>query len=202
MNRQEFDRFLREHTRRFPALTDWFSEHPDSADSWFADAFADLSLADCLEASRMVFNGEEERPTGWSDHPRVIRRVARQLAAWSAVPAAADESGRFRCPVCQDSGTVSVANPKILSRIRRGEDIPRSRITSAAVACTCEAGRRWAEPPAVRHGRKYQPLPLFDAERMFRMGWDLSESEHRDLLDWLREPRRQANYEPAFEAFR
>ncbi len=159
MNEAEFRQWFEDHCRFFPGVAAWLARVPAPATSegvlsaW-AEILADCSLELAREATRRMASGVLETPLRAERHVYVVRDYCRSQAAQKQAPKRHFAPGgeeAFRCPMCQDQGTVLIVHPEVVEKLRRGEAIRYPY--EVAVACSCPAGKAksWLAPLKMHH---------------------------------------------------
>lgn len=172
----EFNDWLAYHVRAFPAVGDWIKKHPDTVEFW-ANPFEDVNLADAKAATDAMAAGKIEDPRGYSKHPIVIARYARELHRANARPVIGPNGERtFSCAVCCDDGMVAVVDP---IHYRKG------RLRSCSVYCTCPVGDR-KQNRSNADGHRSVVRPRFDPGRMFPWNGELTVAQNQvEFEAWL-----------------
>lgn len=114
MTNDEFSAWLDYHTTAFPSIGDWLGNHTGQLGFW-RKALMSVSLEHAKAATDAIFTGSISKPPGFGSHPSAVRRYAREQQPerdyW--VPTY-DGEAATRCPVCADSGMVSVWHPVLV----------------------------------------------------------------------------------------
>jgi hypothetical protein len=178
MNATEFSQWFDFHSTRYP-VKKWMTDAGDFAgflEAW-AEVLADVSLDSCLEATRLMYRGDEDAPHGYSNHPKAIRQIAKRLSQGERQDAEAKATHivngqiTYACHTCQDTGFRFIVTPECMSRIDNADgDIEGSRLSRGVhgvVACVCGSGdvhSRDRRSPITK--RIIRGLPRFDAKQM------------------------------------
>ncbi len=183
MTEQQFAEWIDYHSDAFPGLSDWFGRNQGTVDHW-QRAMLDVDLTAAKEATDLMLAGDIDQPRGYSEHVRVIRKNAREIAFMNDQrdrPKPVDGQPTFFCPLCKDRGTVVVLYPEsiaaILDWLDKPFDVrnqPPARKT-CAVACSCETGTEFLS----RCSRK---LPMYEERRHFRC--ESQYPAYQDVSDW------------------
>lgn len=213
MDRNEFVSWVNHHRALFP---DWLGKRtisPETLKGWHG-VMVPVSLQFAEAASGEMLAGIIDRPRTVEDHIRVIARRALEMAAVAAMPNEIRDE-RYRCPLCNDSGYVSVLHPRamilaqegafdqVMSWLERGAIgvRPSARgLTSASVFCVCKAGKFLAdaEHRQIAEGRPVSRLPIFDDEKFVR--WSARPQEMLEMLQRAK-AMKPSNYQVAFDEF-
>ncbi|MEX2138594.1 MAG: hypothetical protein WD894_04995 [Pirellulales bacterium] len=163
MKTTDFENWLHLHRSAFPAIDAWLAKFPSDADkqtrglsastltagdvlrAW-QTILSDVEAADAIEATRRLARGDEELPRSFDDYPRAVRRIARSIAGERAKAARStrliDGLDTYRCPLCRDTGGVTVWHPKSVAAMHRGTFGERGAKATALVRCSCDAGSK------------------------------------------------------------
>lgn len=190
MTSNDFEAWIAYHSAAFPTIGDWLRKHPETVRFW-EKAFDGIDLRDAKAATDEMASGKLDEPKGYSSHPRVISKRARELAFSRGGQQVIDGQRVFGCGLCADSGYVPVVDPV---HYRNGTFL------ACYVLCTCGTGdqRAHARPSG---GGKPRQTPRFDKSRMFALDLERPESELRESFrQWLGGGRvaSMPAYEPAF----
>lgn len=142
------------------------------------------------------------RTTQWLPKVAELRRIANELPEHKPRRFIGGEEV-FDCGLCEDGGTVVVWHPYTVRAIRDGRG---ASYMTCAVACTCQAGDRWARERTLAN-KRWPPLPRFDEKRMRRPQFEFErdgtsyaaitgrygEREKADLEAWVEAGRRVEN---------
>jgi len=172
----DFNEWLQYHVRAFPAVGDWLKKHPDTVEFW-ANPFGDVNLVDAKAATDAMAAGRIEDPRGYSKHPVVIARHAKELRRASVRQMTGPDGERtYSCPICLDEGQVGVVNPVHWKA---------GRFRECFVYCTCPEGDR-KQNRVSSDGRRARIRPRFDHSRMFKWNLDVSMQQLRSEFEqWL-----------------
>jgi hypothetical protein len=162
MTDQEFAEWFRYHCSRFTGMKTYLLDAQrngiktdDVKDGWF-QALRGTALEDAKAATDSMHAGDDEEPMGYDRHPRAIRAIAARHHKMHVI--ATKDYGsprleRLRCRVCRDCGTVRVWHWASLQAALAGNLGRPGTLYTMAVACTCEAGDRYAASiAAMREG--------------------------------------------------
>ena len=165
MNKSEVIEWINYHSDAFPSVGDWIVKHQEAIRFW-EKPFTDVSLDDAKAATDEMASGELDEPRGYSQHPKVIAKRARQIGYGRRQSSAVvDGEQTYRCPKCLDEGFVAVVDP---IHYRAG------RLRPCSVLCTCCEGDRKAER---RVDGKRRATPRYDKRRMCQWDPELSREE-------------------------
>lgn len=157
MNDAEYREWMRAHMAAFPGILDWLKRQgtdgsTDVSNAWKA-CLSDVDRIDALEATKLMNLGEESVPTGFGDHARAVRKLAKRLRSARMENKKADRRTSYvdgeptvDCRLCQDSGWVMVVNIW-----RNGGSRPLAefwsektrRLPECAIECTCRRSDRF-----------------------------------------------------------
>jgi hypothetical protein len=186
--------WIRYHSDAFPSVGDWIGKHPETVKFW-GKAFDGVDLRDAKAATDEMAAGKLDEPKGYSSHPRVISKRARELgSARSSGLRVVDGQRVFGCHLCQDSGYVPVVDPV---HYRKGT------FRECYVLCTCGMGDQRAHARPIGGG-KIRETPRYDKSQMLAMDLEIPQSElKQDFERWLGGGRvaSLSAYEPAFDDF-
>ncbi len=170
MNKHEFSAWLKYHDGAFPGVRQWLEEHIETVEHW-RGALAGLSSYEARAATDSLLRGDS-KPYGWGDHPAALNRIA--AAAHQQRPQGPrylDGREVFDCRTgCGDSGWLTVFRPEEMERLRRGEVRPARLMQTCSVACNCPVGELRANPPQLPNGKKWRPVPVYDEQKMVKVG--------------------------------
>ena len=164
MLRSEFELWLDHHMATYPSLKTWLAGNTGTAARW-ARALEDVSLTEAKLATDAMMSGDLEKPRGWSDHPPVIRKWARQretVLKRAKSMTFIDGNLVYDCPLCSDTGLVSILHPKMTRDIHEGKrtrERPGDRLR-CAVACSCGAGDLYMRQPDMQRYVDSQMVPV------------------------------------------
>jgi hypothetical protein len=223
MTAKEFREWYAAHRSAFASIDSWIASMPKKSEllavggesfqpvtqeslakAWF-DVLADMDLAGCLAATKMLHRGDEPQPKAFDLHPQTVRGIAKRLAREKQ-----DDKSVFRfgprirangeetvnCRECLDSGYVFIFHPDAMRLIRDGKTYgdPGTRYTALAL-CSCDCGQRRKKQ------RVAERMDEFDPARHVRIECGRSHPSAEDiqrLHDFIANER-PANYEPALE---
>jgi len=185
MNGTEFSEWFAFHSTRYP-VKKWMTDAGNFAgflEAW-QEALADVSLESCIEATKLMYRGDEDAPHGYSNHPRAIRQIAKRLSEGEQADAErkattiVDGQVTYACQHCQDTGFRIIVTPACMERIDKADgEIDGSRLSKGihgSVACTCSSGDLQARDRRSTLTKcKVAALPRFDSKRMLEHdpGW-------------------------------
>lgn len=93
---------------------------------------------------------------------------------------------RYDCPTCLDHGWVEVWHPDVVAKARISRKEP-ARVASCVMACTCQRGHKFHEPPS-NEGKAamFRPLPRYDEAKHCAIRAGASgQTAVREFIDWL-----------------
>ena len=143
MNQDEYQEWRRYHAKAYPGLIAWLDRN-DGQDVLWQRLLANTPYEAAKAATDQMFSMDEQ-PRGYSEHPRIIRRLAYEVAPRrdTRMPTYIDGQATFACGRCQDSGFVSVLTPETLKRVWR--DDANKALRYCTIACDCDEGNRVIE---------------------------------------------------------
>ena len=170
MTPSEFENvFLAAVKRYYPGLYSWLRKGETAAGWW--DSLGYNDAADAVEAVTLIHKGSLGRirePQSREDYVRCINalcyaiRADRQTgrAVNTTGPQLIDGEWRYRCPACEDTGTVEVHGHASVKRLIEGAKWgDRGTLYAASAACTCSAGDKFTK-------WNQNPLPRYNAATM------------------------------------
>lgn len=167
--------WIRYHSDAFPSVGDWIGKHPETVKFW-GKAFDGVDLRDAKAATDEMASGKLDEPKGYSSHPRVISKRARELAFARGGQQVIDGQRVFGCGLCADSGYVPVVDPV---HYRNGT------FRACYVICTCGTGDQRAHARPIGNGKPRQ-TPRYDRSKMFALDPELTDAQLRvDFAAWL-----------------
>ena len=200
MTADDFNTFMDGHCQRFPGVRSWIASEtekmrkaaasqgkdPSGINIWghWYHALKDLDWQACDVVSAEMFNGELDKPNGYSEHPAFIRRNVKSRMVDRFQNVYRDGERTYKCQLCEDEGVVSVVDPR--------KTPPLSELTSnlqighCAAACRCESGARYIE----------LRFPKYDSDRMCM--WEFSDVMVDDFKRFVAE-RQLSKRHPAFD---
>ncbi len=172
MNGAEFNKWWKDYQTTFPSIAKWLekTEAPAETLAKWTLVLAPHTLANCLEATRLMLIGTEDRPDWPDEIPRAIARIAKRVRfAGSTANTPKTTERTYRCRECWDTGMLSVWHPAAMRQAYRGE-VP-TQLAPCKVQCRCGRGKAIHEqPPAPKPGGgTYSRLPF---ENDFCIRWD------------------------------
>lgn len=191
MLRSEFGEWLKYHTAAFTSVGSWLGKMPeegtestpsraDVVERWFA-ALRSIDLVDAKAATDELFAGREAEPRGFDRHPAAVAAIAVQLRRRRAPrrdpePRRIDGQAAYRCLLCRDTGVVDCWAPESMRAAHRAvkgdAEWTGDTIYAVAVACSCDAGDRFAR----------NSEPRYDAKRWLKIEGSIGESEEQQRL--------------------
>ena len=143
------------------------------------------------------------RTSQWLPKVAELRRFANEVPE-SSRPQYVNGEPVYRCGVCCDGGTVAIWHPDTVRAIL---DCRKVVYWTAVVACTCQAGDRWARE-RILASKRWHPLPRYDEKRMRRPQFvfekegtthlaitgRFGEREKADLEAWIDEQEKIENH--------
>ena len=164
-------------------------ESPDTAAtlrSWY-EQLKHLTVIQLNDALALIQSGAEDLGQ-WQDIPRTLARIARERSFAETTKEPSDLwERRERCATCHDRGLVLVwdVDTMRMARWYVGGHIKIERIKwyEAGIACTCEAGGRFA---TWKNWKGDEDRPRFDKESWLRCSGDREEAQG-ELIKWAQD---------------
>ena len=194
MTPSEFHDWIHYHGEAYPQWEQFArSADMETASAW-RGTLVGCSLDACKQATSDMLAGRIKKPFRDEDHIRAIRDQASRITAASIKPKDNRERSSL-CPICQDSGFVSVLSPRTVSEAKRGlyDDFSRwlssgvggkpparAKWYACALWCGCRIGttqRQRTEEAARSDARQagWSAMPIYDPDRHVRVTHDLLE---------------------------
>lgn len=182
MTKEEFQDWLSWHKRKFPSLGQWLGKLrnlADVLDEW-RSTLNGCAIEDLKEAStQLAANTIKRVPYG--DHPKEIAGIAKQIKSQRERRAALARfgEGTVACPLCADSGWVSVwfipgetkrhdefRKESIIGKLLSGAY--KGPLFASALRCDCVAGMtHWSKIARFQNGM-YRVTPESSRVEMLR----------------------------------
>jgi hypothetical protein len=150
MNGQEFKEWYRDFRTHFKMVAAWMTKREDEKDALAAwnRALSGVRLGDAKKATEELFADASAQPESWDQFPATIRWLANRYRSGSRATGTRhviDGEITYRCLDCEDSGFVSIFDPRIVNAIRWGKSqrhADAGEVATAVARCTCEAGKK------------------------------------------------------------
>jgi hypothetical protein len=181
----------------FPDFALWLAKHKSPR---FLEEAED-ALSQCSDSAiakackRLLASGDQPRnqalPFVIASRAKLIDGIA-QSRAWYRI---ADGQPTVACPICEDSGYVTILHPNTVAETLRTGKLPAFPY-EAAVACSCAKGRLILERDRQAEPRFRRNLMSYDQKRHIRReSGVLPMDQYRALLrgvpsEWARDPGR------------
>ena len=187
MSPSDFRSWIEYHSSAFP---DWAAQaaeamraNSDTRDSW-RGVLVGITLEAARQATDDMLAGRIRRPFNAEEHIPAIRTRAAQIVS-ATMPVRDTRETAHRCPLCVDTGFVTVLHPETIQRAQAGDydayrawyeagrlGRPPARIKwyTCAMWCGCIIGERQREKTADA-GRSdsrqasWSRMPVFDVDR-------------------------------------
>jgi hypothetical protein len=200
MNNGDFRSWLIYHAEAFP---DWWvkvgNAAPDTLASW-RGVLVGITLEAARQATDDMLAGRIKRPFAPEEHITAIRSRASAIVS-ATMPVRDTRVNAHRCPLCCDSGLVSVLSRQTVERAQAGEYGPylrwcetgrigrppaRLKWYTCAMWCGCSIGERQRDLVADA-GRSdsrqasWAAMPVYDVDRDVRVTDDAAEMIRRAM---------------------
>lgn len=202
MTDHEFTTWMKFASARFPGVARHMTHDGErllTADeaqlrreAWMG-IFNRVTLDQARDATELVFSGRIDKPTAWADLPAIIAEHAalenaddaRKRATW------VDGERTYKCPLCLDTGRVTIWHPFSVRRMLKGAKLFDSQtIYECSVRCSCRP---------LKEGENAKDIMLFDPAKHFRFG----QGEHLlKPINGVNRPAQQAIQDRAMEYLR
>lgn len=152
MTREEFNSWLAQHQRAYPALSDWLHDLPDVKGTltlWFKTiAHLDKNVVDQITLRMMAGTEPIVKYTNWHDTPRFVCEHASDIKKKSAPPKRfelpfVERRDKYACNDCRDTGTMTVFFSRDVIDARNNR-LSRQCIRRSVVACRCAASAKYS----------------------------------------------------------
>ncbi len=194
-----FRAWIKYHGAAFPKARDFLKSNPESLSHWQA-ATEDFELAELKRATDTILRGDEP-VFGIGDHiPTVCKIVkSKRSAGVRTGPKRIDGRDVFRCRECRDAGIVLVFAPSLVGELEEGlrdhEEKPWLKARKYNVACTCNAGDRWAAG-----SDRSRRLPRFDSGKFCAVGFRSNREAWKEFCEFAEKKANELRV-PEFDAW-
>lgn len=162
MDWNDFQEWLRQHIARFPGIATWLQKFPvdtkpdglmptrrEILDKWHS-TLRHIPLWQAIQATDELGSDDWPAPHGYGEHPLTIaaicrgekRAAARSEPKMTPLPPIVDGEYAYRCPICRDTGAITVWHPRTMQAARDGilrREAALGRLYRVSVACAnCE----------------------------------------------------------------
>lgn len=189
MNSNEFEQWSSAHFAAFPETARWLAgtDDPRGTLAVWAKVMKDVDATAAIEVTERMARGDLEAPEAYNRErtAAVVRREANKinfhLQTRKQITYA---EPRHRCPICQDTGSVTVWAKRSVEFTKEHGKAPQGRYVEA-VACTCERGSSLANERSGPTGT-WRSMPRYDeAFHCKTIFGTPGKADHENLIDWI-----------------